>query len=251
MSDIYSSDKIFQSYFDRAPEKRWIVEAFKNKLRFGCDTASILDVGCHNGNLMRRLVKTYYDDLPGCTRIIGVDPCMRAISLFNQIYFGDKVTAHGYAVTIEKYFENNNHDYDWIIASQSLYWTKNLKKIIQQITQGSRNTLIVLRGKTGIYQIQHAFPELVGNKMEMYYHAEHIQDALMSLKIPFARENKTTHITLPDCHSPVYRYLLDFFLQTSINKLAQTDIDRVNHFIALEFASVLRHDVSAFWIRRE
>lgn len=248
MNDIYSSNDIFQTYFARAPEKTWVVESLQEKLSFNGNSTSILDAGCHDGKLMQRIVQLSHAKLPEHTTIIGVDPCADAIAEFNNINFGTKISAQGYAVTIEDYLESSQCKFDWIIASQSLYWTKDLKKIISQIAAASQNAVIVLRGKTGIYQIQKQFAELVGNKNELFYNAEDIHGALSSLGITFHREDKSTYLPLPAQTTSAYRHLLNFFMQTTDGQLSEDDTARINEFISAEFSSVLRHDVSAFWL---
>jgi Methyltransferase domain len=248
MRDIYSENDIFQTYFERAPEKTWVVESFSNRLHFSSNKAMILDAGCHDGKLMQRIVRQYYDILPEHTTIIGVDPCEAAIAKFNKIDFGSKVTARGYAMSIEQFLNKNDTRFDWIIASQSLYWTQDLKKIIRQIADASANALIVLRGKTGIFQIQKTFPELIGNKQEQLYNAEHINDALLQLQINFKREDKATYIPLPDIDSAAYTHLLNFFMQTGSGQLLSEDIRRINEFISATFQDKIRHDVTQFLI---
>jgi hypothetical protein len=248
MEDIYTSSAIFQTYFDKAPEKAWVVGLLRSRLQFDGDTAVIFDAGCHDGKLTQRIVNQYYDVLPQSTQIIGVDPCANAIARFNQIHFGDKISACGYAATIEEFLQNNNDKFDLTIASQSLYWCMDLPGIVRQIVNASRQTLIVLRDKTGIYQIQKTFPELVGNKQEQFYNADDVRDALVSLNLPFAREDKSTYIPLPERHSSAYQHMLNFFLQTAADQLASHDAARVNEFIAARFGNELRHDVSSFWI---
>lgn len=247
MHDIYSSNDIFQTYFARAPEKQWVVESFNERLHDN-EAATILDAGCHNGKLTQRIMQHCYNKLPEQTTLVGIDPCAEAITAFNQINFGNKITANGQAVTIEKFFETNTIKFDWIIASQSLYWTEDLKKIIHQMTEASQSTLIVLRGKFGIYQIQKKFSEFVGNPLEQLYHADDISNTLNAMSIPFERQDKQTYLALPDHHSPAFRHLLNFFMQTTDDDLSVAATGEITKYIHAEFNNQLRHDVSLFWI---
>lgn len=235
MNDIYSHNEIFKTYFERAPEKTWVVDSCNDRLHFSDNKAMILDAGCYDGQLIQRITDQYRDVLPSQTTIIGIDPCATAIDTFNKTDFGDKITAHGRAVTLEDFLDENTIKFDWVIASQSLYWTKDLKKVIQQIADMSHQALLVLRGQVGIYQIQKAFPELVGHHQEQFYNAEDIQDALTELQINFTREDKSTYFPLPERGTPEYHYLLNFFLQTPHGSLTPTDETRVYEFLTLTF----------------
>jgi len=247
MATMYDKTEFFKTYFQNAGEKDLIVTSLKNKFNQFSDTLSILDLGCHDGALINRILDCYQDDIRARVNLTGVDPSAVAINEFMQNNYKKEWMIQGYACTAEAYFNDHADVYDWVLASQCLYWSTNLPEIVNRINKAGVSGLIVFRGKKGIYEVQSKFRKLLGNKAEKLYTADDIEAVLRLNNINYRREDHTTMIKLPDPASQEMRWLIAFFLQTEDCELADDDFDEVINAINVS-DNQMRHDVSLFWL---
>lgn len=251
MKSMYDKTQFFNNYFARATEKQIVVDSFNNRLDLK-EHSNILDLGCHNGGLMSKLFGRYHYCIPDSVNIVGVDPSQVAIDEYLTRDFAKALSVRGIASTAEAYFAQYNEHFDWIIASQCLYWSPDLNKMIQQIDRYSQKALIVLRGKHGIYEIQSEFKELLGNKHEQLYVCDDVEAALIGQDIEYSKEYHATDILLPDPNDEAFDWLIAFFLQVTDGELSNETLCRVKEFIINKSQNnTLRHDITLFWFGKK
>lgn len=244
---MYEKLEIFKSYFQNASEKQTIVDMLAHRFYPSAGCRKILDLGCHEGSLMQNIMQQYHDRLHQEIDLIGVDPAEAAVNIFAQRDYGAKIKPQKFAGSAESYFTNHATFHEWIIASQCLYWSHDLCAILNMIHASSHSSLIVLRGRRGIYEIQSSFQHLLGNQDEQLYVADDIEVALIRSRIPFQRENIHSQIALPK-DDICYQWLINFFLQTDENKMTIENYAEVRQFIATKLNNPIHHDVSLFWL---
>lgn len=246
---MYNKIEFFQSYFARASEKKLVVDSLAPRLNQISDDFHMLDLGCHDGALIKSIFEQYQSATSPSIKITAVDPSETAIAELANSEFASRYHVSTYAGTAESYFDNHHTHFDWILASQCLYWSKNLSHIIRQIHQASDSALIVLRGKKGIYDIQHRFKSHLGNAQEQLYTAEDIEKTLIALDIAYKRVNHTTHITLPEPDTEAFNWLTGFFLQ---NENIEDDVDALTeikkYILQHTIHGSLEHEVAFFWL---
>ncbi len=248
MGGMYDKIEFFRTYFANATEKELLVQRLDKRFIPSKKSLTILDLGSHDGALMKNILTTYAHRLPKNTELSGVDPSAPAIAEFAKRDYGNSVSVKTYVNNGESFLEKNSHKYEWIFASQCLYWTKNLSDIVAKINKASKAALIVLRGKKGIFEIQSSYRDFMDNDEEQLYTADNIQDALDSLALPYQREDLTTYIRLPEVGSQEFRWLIAFFLQTDESKISDDLYAEVENFIIKKSKWEMQHDVSHFWL---
>lgn len=242
---MYDKLNFFKLYFENASEKTILLELLDKRFIELPDPLVILDLGCHDGALMQRILDRYQDRLPKKVNLIGVDPVETAVEAFMSREFGPNVVKQGFIGSAETYLETFQQHHHWIFASQCLYWSENLPDTLMKMRMKSDFSLVVLRGKRGIYEIQSKFKKLLGNKNERLYSADDIEEALLSLSIPFEREDKKTIIFFPDANSLNFKWLILFFLQTS--QMSRANYNKIKDYLLQSHGESMEHDVSYFW----
>lgn len=249
--EMYDKMEFFNSYFGRASEKTIILEEFKKRFSNPSKSkVSVLDLGCHDGTLISKLFNVVQEELKQGVILTGVEPSSEAIKSFSKRSFGPiDVELNLHTLTAESYLEsvNDKINYDWVLASQCLYWTQNLESTISKIIKKGSKSLIVLRGHYGIYQIQSEFKNLLGNKNEKLYTSDDIDLVLKALKTDFERQDFQTSIEIPDSSSVEFIWLMSFFLQTTEDRFSSDDISRIKSYLN-KLGNPIRHDVSFFWV---
>lgn len=249
MNTMYDKVEFFKSYFSRATEKRILIQSLDVRLNQLETNASILDLGCNDGTLVRTIVQQYQNRIPDKLTLVGVDPSATAIEKFLAHDVASNYSVQAFNGTAEDYFASHSHFFDWIFASQCLYWSPDLQDIISAIHRNSDSALIVLRDKKGIFEIQSYFKDVLGNKAEHLYSADDIEMALKAQNIPFNKEYHQTYIELPHQDEQEYDWLIAFFLQLDDEELSPALGVKVKEFIAQKAkANRLQHDVVFFWL---
>lgn len=248
MNAMYDKVEFFKSYFSRATEKKILIQSLDVRLTQLNANARILDLGCNDGMLIKTIVQQYQNRITDKLTVVGVDPSEAAIEKFLVHNVTSNYSVNAFIGTAEDYFEKHHYLFDWIFASQCLYWSPDLQYIINEIHSNSDSALIVLRDKKGIFEIQSYFKDVLGNKAEQMYSADDIEMALKAQNIPFNKEYHQTYIELPHQDEQEYDWLIAFFLQLD-EELSPALGSKVKEFIAKNAkANRLQHDVVFFWL---
>jgi SAM-dependent methyltransferase len=247
---MYDSNEYFKAYFDKASEKALLIDLMQERFNPPKDELSILDLGCHDGALIKKIINTYTSRMPRKVAITGVEPSSQALLKYKKNQFNIPVQTNTFDGTAEHFFikKQKNDNYNWVIASQCLYWTLDLASVIQDIADCGDSALIVLRGKRGIYEIQSRFKDYIGNPNEQFYTAEDIELALIKLNIPFEKQIKTTFIELPRQGSQEMKWLIAFFLQQNHNQLSHGAWQEVESWLLSKGTEKIAHNVCFFWL---
>lgn len=245
---MYDKRHFFKTYFSSASEKSILVKLLDKRFHPPSHTANILDLGCHDGALMKNIVNTYAKRLPEKLVITGVDPSLQAIKEYAKADFPIPVQTNTFAGTAEDYFDVCTDHFDWIFASQCLYWSPDLPKIIKQIHEAGDSSLIVIRGCHGIYEIQSQFRHYIGNHLEKFYTDKEVEMALRTQKILFQKESLSTSIRLPDKDSIELKWLILFFLQMEEESLGDKIFCEVRDWITSRTSGSIHHEVHFFWL---
>lgn len=247
---MYDKTEFFKTYFANASEKSILIDLMRSRFSSPAYDLNILDLGCHDGTLIKKIIDSYASTMPAKVSITGVEPSSDALLEYPKNQFAIPVQTNTFAGTAEEYFIQHpcDGDFDWVIASQCLYWSLDLPSIVRKIADAGESGLIVLRGHRGIHEIQFRFKDYIGNPDEQFYTADDIESALLHQNIPFDKEVKTTSIFLPDKGSMEMKWLIAFFLQ-------QTQIDtdsyiwkEVESWLLAKSSETIDHDVGYFWL---
>ncbi|KTC93401.1 class I SAM-dependent methyltransferase [Legionella cincinnatiensis] len=247
---MYDSSEFFKTYFANASEKSLLIDLMRTRFSPYSHQLNILDLGCHDGALIKKIIDAYASRMPSKVTITGVEPSLDALLEYSKNKFIIPVHTNTFVGTAESYFLKHPSDeyFDWVIASQCLYWSLDLPYMVSKIAECGESGLIVLRGRRGIYEIQSHFKAYIGNQNEQFYTADDIESALLNLHIPFEKEIKTTFIQLPPQGSMEMKGLINFFLQQD-EKDRDNDIwQEVESWIFAKTAEKIAHDVSFFWL---
>ncbi len=114
------------------------------------------------------------------------------------------------------------------------------------ILQSARSGVIVMRGAHGVNQLQVQFKDMLGDPKGRQYIADDVEDILMSLNVPFSREDHESSIQIPPHDSPFFRELVAFCLLTTNDQLGPDRLQQVSQYLA-PYGDALRHDISFFW----
>ncbi len=247
MSKMYDKTEFFLTYFSRATEKELVVNSLENRFFGFSNTFKMLDLGCHNGSLLEQIFRRYRKRLPDHIDVMGIDPSGPAIEEFHNRVFGDGCQIRSFIGSAEEYFEDHAEVYSWILASQCLYWSDDLALTLRKIRERGEASLVILRGRKGIYEVQSRFRTLLGNVQEKLYSSKDIEQALTALEIPFEMENHQTEIHLPEPGNQESRWMNAFFLQASDDALSEKDHREIEKFTE-SLGSPMRHDVAFFWL---
>jgi|SRR5579871_315608 len=248
MNKMYDKAQFFLAYFARATEKELVVRSLTDRFMGFKDSVSILDLGCHDGSLLERILNTYQSRLPARVDIVGVDPSETALGAFRQKMANNGHQVDTFIGCAEEYFKDSARHHDWILASQCLYWSADLSAVLKDIHERGDASLVVLRGKKGIFEIQSRFRSLIGDQEERLYSSSDIEDALYSLNIPFAKEDHATEIHVPKSFGQESKWINAFFLEVSDDALSDENHSEIAHFIA-GLGSPMRHDITLFWLK--
>ncbi|MCE3045621.1 class I SAM-dependent methyltransferase [Legionella sp. 16cNR16C] len=245
---IYDKREFFKTYFANASEKSLLVDLMRPRFNPSSDEMNILDLGCHDGSLIKKIIDAHTHHLPAKVSITGVEPSFDALSEYPKHPFPISVQVNTFAGTAEDYFLKHPGDggFDWVIASQCLYWSFDLPFILGKIAEAGESGLIVLRGQRGIYEIQSNFRDYIGNPEEQFYTADDIESALLHLNIPFEKEVKSTFIMLPEPGSIEMQWLIAFILQQAqVNTAIRQEVES---WILAKSSEKITHDVCFFWL---
>ncbi|AMP91569.1 class I SAM-dependent methyltransferase [Legionella pneumophila] len=245
---MYDKSQFFKTYFSNASEKSILVELLEKRFHPPSNGLNILDLGCHDGALMKKIVNAYAERLPEKLVITGVDPSLQAIKEYAKADFPTPVQTNTFAGTAEDYFDSCSNHFDWIIASQCLYWSPDLPKIVKQIHEAGDSSLIVIRGCHGIYEIQLQFRHYIGNHLEKFYTDKDVEMALRSQNMLFQKESLSTTIRLPDKDSIEFKWLILFFLQMEEESLGNKIFSDVQDWITSRTSVSIHHEVHFFWL---
>ncbi|VEB38991.1 methyltransferases [Legionella sainthelensi] len=247
---IYDSRELFKTYFANASEKSILIDLMRTRFSPALLPLNILDLGCHDGHLIKKIIDAYAWRMPSKVTLTGVDPSIDALLEYSKNKFTIPVHTNTYTGTAESYFLRHSGDeyFDWVIASQCLYWSLDLPYIVRNIARCGKSGLIVLRGHRGIYEIQSRFKAYIGNRNEQFYTAVDIESALLHLNIPFEKEIKTTFIQLPPQGSVEMKWLIAFFLQQDEKNISNNIVQEVESWILAKTSDKMAHDVSFFWL---
>ncbi len=245
---IYDHKQAFQKYLEKATEKKIFVGRFSEMFCFDSDLpASFLDIGCHDGTLTIRLLDSIVGNLPKKSKVHCVDPSHEAIEVFRRRKLSDHFQFIFHELTAEDYLFKFSESADWIIASHCFYWSPDLEGVLNEVYKRSDHSVVVLRGKHGIYQIQSKYKNLVGNPLEQLYTADDIENALVKLNVSFEREDIVSTISVPKPDNPMLTVMIGFFLQRDPESITPEIESEVYSFIS-NLGTEMRHDVSFFWI---
>ncbi len=247
---MYDSNEFFKTYFNNASEKSLLIELMYTRFFPPKHTLDILDLGCHDGALIKKIIAAYEDRMPPKVTLTGVEPSLEASIRYAENHFNIPVQTHTFIGTAENYFTQNTDGkyFDWVIASQCLYWSSDLLYIIKQIADCGESGLIVFRGHRGIYEIQSRFKFYIGNPNEQFYTADNIEAALISLTIPYEKQVETTSIQLPPQGSLEMKWLIAFFLQQNDKDMDNNICQEVEAWILAKNSEKIIHEVCFFWL---
>jgi hypothetical protein len=246
---IYSDTHSFQTYHSNASEKQILVDTLSQKISMLDSCESLLDIGSHDGQLLKRVLSKNSIQ-SRIKKVIAVEPADVKTVFLNNIHPIVSNTTF-FNQTIDSYFQKQIAPVDIILASQCLYWSKNLTNIIAKIANNSKASLIVLRGKKGIYTIQSNLRELIGNDDEMFYTSDVIKDSLNTNNITYANTQYETTIHMPHINTLAWYSMMSFFLQRDLNELSRVEINNASEFIneqMNEDKTALEHHVDFFWL---
>lgn len=94
----------------------------------------VLDVGCGTGGLMDKIYKAYPN-----SRIVGVDPSRKALSLARQVARGRPITLRNISAESMKFAD----EFDTIFLCESLYMTKDKEKVISNCWQSLKHQGVI------------------------------------------------------------------------------------------------------------
>lgn len=247
---MYDSSQFFKTYFANASEKALLIDLMRDRFNPPPNALSILDLGCHDGALIKKILHTSAHKLPPKVSLTGVDPSPNAILEYGQNQFSMPIQKNTVVGTAEYYFliQPRHLYFDWVLASQCLYWSENLPLIVKNIAECADAGLIILRGNKGVYEIQSQFKAYIGNPKEQFYTASDVESALLTQNIPFEKQVKTTILHLPSQGSIEMKWLIAFFLQWSDQDMDQSKIQEVESWILAKSSVQLPHEVCYFWL---
>ncbi len=249
MPEGYDRQEFFETYFAKASEKPLFIESFSKHFETQADSLSILDLGCHDGTLMLRLLDKIKTHLPAEVRVVGVDPSEPSVRKFETKQLPDGVSLECHTLTGEDFLSRDERQFTWIIASHCLYWTEDLERTLRSISERSDNAVVVFRGSRGIFEIQSQFKDLLGNPNEKLYTADDISRSFDVLGIQYSKEIHQTSIEIPKPDSQEFRWIVSFFLQTSEERINSEEWTRIETFLE-PYGGEFRHDVTFFWLKK-
>ena len=99
----------------------------------------VLDVGCGTGGLLRKILNEY-----PCSRLVGIDPSNKAISLARHITSGKAITLLNMSAEHMKFAD----EFEMVILCESLYAVKDKKKVVFNCWRALKNqgTIIIVEG---------------------------------------------------------------------------------------------------------
>ncbi|WP_392537289.1 class I SAM-dependent methyltransferase [Legionella sp. 227] len=247
---MYDNSEFFKTYFANASEKTILIDLISTRFSHSSSELNILDLGCHDGKLIKKIIDAYASKMPAKVSITGVEPSADALLEYSKNQFSIPVQINTFVGTAESYFLKHpcNQYFNWVIASQCLYWSLDLPYIVKKIADAGESGLIVLRGRLGIYEIQARFKDYIGNQNEQFYTADDIESTLRDLNIPFEKEVKTTSILLPSQGSMEMKWLIAFFLQWDKKNINSDILQEVESWILEKNAEKMTHEVCFFWL---
>jgi ubiquinone/menaquinone biosynthesis C-methylase UbiE len=250
LKSIYDQQSIFKSYLERTNEKDIFVAKFAERFSLPRSSpANLLDLGCHDGTLTMRLLDAVSESLPEHSVVTCAEPSERALRVFENRPLPAKYRFLFFNETAESYFRRSTNMFDWIIASHCLYWSRSLEGVLTELCKKAEQSVVVLRGRRGIHQIQSKFKEWVGSPDEQLYTADRVESALDHLGVSFVREDIASTTIIPERDDPTLTLLFAFFLQRAAESFDSEMIDEVYQFTK-QMGDNLTHDVSFFWIRQ-
>lgn len=242
---MYDSDVSFTIYLEQTAEKKVFVEHLHK--RFDQDKPRhILDLGCHDGAITLEYLKAIDQTSKG-VGITCVDPSASAIEKFKAKDLPAHIDFTFHVSTAEDFLQPNEEHFDWIVVSHSLYWSPDLTKTVRDIVTASDKAIIVLRDKTGLFQVQSHFKDLVGNKGEKFYTANDVEVALHEIGAKFQREDIASEVAIPERGMSAFASLVAFILQADAQAFTEEHLDDVHSFL-LEKGNPFPHHVSFFWV---
>jgi ubiquinone/menaquinone biosynthesis C-methylase UbiE len=99
----------------------------------------VLDVGCGTGGLLRKILNEYPS-----SRLVGMDPSNKAISLARHITSGKPITLLNMSAEHMKFAD----EFEMVILCESLYTVKDKKKVVFNCWRALKNqgTIVIVEG---------------------------------------------------------------------------------------------------------
>jgi ubiquinone/menaquinone biosynthesis C-methylase UbiE len=99
----------------------------------------VLDVGCGTGGLLRKILNEYPN-----SRLVGIDPSNKAISLARHITSGKPITLLNMSAQHMKFAD----EFEMVILCESLYTVKDKKKVVFNCWRALKNqgTIVIVEG---------------------------------------------------------------------------------------------------------
>src|SRR5688572_15872779 len=116
---MYDSGEFFKTYFDKASEKSILIDLMSTRFFPSSHELNILDLGCHDGKLIKKIIDSFASRMPSRVTITGVEPSVDALLEYSKNQFTIPVHTNTFGGTAENYFLKHhcNEYFNWVIAS--------------------------------------------------------------------------------------------------------------------------------------
>ena len=213
---------------------------------------SVLDLGCSWGSTSFRVIRVLRQT--GLTvSYTGVDPYQAQLDKFARLAAESGLPAIRLIQGTAESFQPDQ-DYDLVIASHMLYYTSNMRLVLETVLRAGREAIIVHHGKRGINTVHEAFRKEVCPGPHVISTDGDVADILSILDRNGRRSLWHTFpsmVNIASCadpNSPQGRNLISFFLERNWDSIPNGVSAAVREFLCTTYAPhfLMTHDVGIF-----
>jgi SAM-dependent methyltransferase len=220
-TDIYEDKTFFGDYLESTSEKDTFVDIFVKKVAEK-KIESLLDLGCFDGSLTRKLVSQLIKNGVGLNRVTAVEPARAPLEEFESTASAIDVTWQFKNLDMQAFLNSRRESFDWVIASHSLYWMGDSHKLIGDIVDSARNGVIVIRDPGLLHWVEAKYRPLMTKKTKRFISSREIGESLDMVNAPFKCESFAASMAVPDATSAEFKQLAGFLLDLTLDEIDES-----------------------------
>lgn len=229
-TDIYEDKTFFGDYLESTSEKDFFADTFINKVK-GKKISSLLDLGCFDGTLTRKLIANLEKSNQSLSLLTVVEPAAAPLKEFEQQMI--RVNAPKNNVlqfinsSMEDFLFKNMTSYDWVIVSHSLYWVGDNSQIIKKIINTAKNGAIIIRDTGVLHEVEMKFRPLMTNKHKRFISSKEICDVFNESRVKYEIQNFKASMRVANYKSPEFKQLAGFLLDLTLDEISDSLLENL------------------------
>ncbi|MEQ1665629.1 MAG: class I SAM-dependent methyltransferase, partial [Bdellovibrionales bacterium] len=209
-------------YLESTSEKDFFSDTFINKVK-GKKISSLLDLGCFDGTLTRKLIANLEKSNQSLSILTVVEPAAAPLKEFEQQMISVNALKNNdlqfINSSMEDFLLKNMTTYDWVIVSHSLYWVGDNSQVIKKIINTAKNGAIIIRDTGVLHEVEMKYRPLMTSKHKRFISSNEICDVFNEACVKYEIQNFKASMRVSNSNSPEFKQLAGFLLDLKLDEI--------------------------------